>query len=422
MNHSFKWHACNNIYNFLFAAAILSALALSNALYVPGKELIYSYRARIDVGTNEPLPYASQFYLEGKLHLQYEAKDSILGRFTDLRFRLYNGELNQRNEYESKSLPVPQETADLLKVFRIEYDESGKLRAITTESGERRYSRNIKKAIASILQLDMLKIQANINKPNAFISEERGIYGRGLVEYNVMLPDKDQIVIQKMQDVKSSRRWYSYFGINAEPQYTGVPVESPVSIESHKKYYLLRTDNKYYIARRLHAHGGIYVHPYSGLYDSQQVQVNQTLEIQDIIPVKQNYVINNGERTDQLEFSFERETEAGTLGISIDRHRENREENIRLVHRLLEGAITYLETNQLTLDAPNVKQGQSINQLNGVLSFLDNPTLEQIFTQLNEKTDARGQKILQIFLQVVPLVGSRATTVFVRNLVRDRST
>ncbi|GLV39118.1 crossveinless d [Carabus blaptoides fortunei] len=397
---------------------ILSALAFSNALPVPGKELIYNYRAKIGVGTNEPIPYASQFYLEGKLHLQYEAKDSVLVRFTDLTFRLYNGELNQRNEYESKSLPVPQETADLLKVFRIEYNETGKVQAITTESGERRYARNIKKAIASILQLDLQKILANANKPNAFISEERSIYGRGLVEYNV-IPEGDVIVVQKMQDVKSSRRWYSYFGINAEPQYTGVPIESPVSIDSHKQYTLVRTDNNLYI-KRLDAHGGIYVHPYSGLYGSQQVQVNQTLELLETIPVEKNYNINNGERTDQLEFGFERETQTGTLDISIDRHRANKEENIRLVQRLLEGVITYLESNQLTLDAPNIMQGQSINELNRVITFLDIPTLEQILTQLKEKTEIRDQKTLQIFLKVIPLVGTRATTVFVRNLVRER--
>lgn len=211
--------------------ALCFALSCISAIPVPGKEIVYDYNARIRVGSYEPVSYASQFILEGKLHLQYESANSLLLRFTDLTYKLYNGKLNQQDEYQSTALPLGKETVDLLRVFRVEYDEDGKLRYITTETGERKFSRNIKKAIASLLQLDRRILQLDWNTPHAFITEERSIYGRGLEEYNI-IPQGEEIVVQKMRDVKNSRHWYSYLGMNVEAQYNSIQLNTPISINS----------------------------------------------------------------------------------------------------------------------------------------------------------------------------------------------
>lgn len=110
-----------------------------------------------------------------------------------------------------------KKTVDLLKVFRIEYDEDGKLQHIATETGEPKFSRNIKKAIASLLQLNHRILQLDWNIPHAFITEE------------YIIPQGDEVV-QKMRDVNNYRHWYSYLG--------HIPLNTPILINSHRQYSL----------------------------------------------------------------------------------------------------------------------------------------------------------------------------------------
>lgn len=87
----------------------------------PEKEFIYDYQANINAGSYKPANFESQFVLQGKLHLQNQNdnQNTVLMKFSDLKYKLYNGKINSHDEYESIFLPLPKEAENLLKTFQV---------------------------------------------------------------------------------------------------------------------------------------------------------------------------------------------------------------------------------------------------------------------------------------------------------------
>lgn len=393
-------------------------LARTDALptLVPaGKELIYGYHARVRLGTFEPAEFASLFMLDGKLHVQEDGK-SVLMRFSDLTFKLYNGELNGEHEEESLPLQLPEEAKTLLKPFRVAYNDDGKIKQLAIDSQDAKFSRNMKKAIASITQLDMKEIKLDSKLPHAFETVETDIYGEGLVRYNVM-PRENEVAVQKMIDVMNSTHWYSYVGVMDDDRFNMDKL--PLSVDSQRKYTLSKDEHGWHI-KRIETHGGIFMNIMKGMSVSQQMATLQRIELLETIPIQTKMTMGE-EHNENLIFKLDPNPDIDCLrDLSFGRSEMTMKEYEKIVLNILDDIVHYLDENQMTMDKPNVKQGQAVNRLHNIMGQMDLTTLEQIFASLEEKTDEHDKKKFTAFQEMIPLIGTRASTMLIRNVIRKQ--
>ncbi|GLV39119.1 crossveinless d [Carabus blaptoides fortunei] len=396
----------------------ISVLVRTDAFtrFVPvGKEITYDYHASVKLGTYEPAEFASLFILDGKLHMQDDGKSALM-RFSDLTFKLYNGEINGENEKESLPLQLPEEAKTLLKPFRVVYNDDGKIKHLTIDSHDTKFARNVKKAVASILQLDMKEIKLDSKTPHAFETVETDIYGEGLVHYNIM-PEENEITVQKMIDVLNSTHWYTYVGVMDEERFSMDKL--PLSVDSQRKYTFSKDDHGWQL-KRIETHGGISMNIMKGMSVSQQMSTIQRMQLLETIPI-QTKISMGEEITEDLVFKLDPKPDTESLrDLSFGRSGMTMEQYQKIVLNILDDLVNYLDENQMTMENPNAKQGQAVNRLHNVMGQLDLATLEHIFASLEEKTDEHDKKKFIAFQEMIPLIGTRASTMLIRNVIRKQ--
>lgn len=384
-------------------------------MYEPGKEYIYNYNAKINVGTFKPAIFASQFILDGKLHVQNHEK-SLFMRLSDLNYKLYNGEFNQHDEYESIALPLPTEAEDLLKPFQMHY-EKGKIENFASNADDHKFSTNMKKAIGSMIQIDMPKIKFDAKIPYAFVTHEDSIYGNVEARYNVM-PDESEMIVQKMLKVQSSKHWMAYFGITENDRYEDIADRSAISIDSHREYKLQKDEHGFYI-NTIDSQGGIFSHMMNGFTETQFMYVNQTLHFANKIPISEKMTLKEETSTaDELSFNIEAdESEETITSLAFGRSAIKMETFEYLIDGILDEVATHTKMEKLNVEPPNIKQGQGINRLHRLMANLDIPAFEKMFLHLQEQSNMEK---FRIFQEMIPLIGTRASIKFVRNLIRKQ--
>lgn len=405
-------------------SALICTFSLGEALtpFIPSeKELIYDYQANINVGTYKPANFESQFVLHGKLHLQNQNdnQNTLLMKFSDLKFKLYNGEINLYNERKSNFLPLPKQAENLLKTFQVGYNEVGKVKYIATQLDDLKFSTDLKKGIASILQIDDKQIKRDANSPYAFRSNENSIYGNVVTKYNI-LPNANEMIVQKMIDVQSSKNWISYFGITNHDRYENYATRQPFSVDAHREYHLVKEEQGY-VLNEIKAQGGFYTHMMKGVSESQYMLVSQRMVLLEMIPIKDKLIISDETAKDDLQYKLHlNENDETLIDLSSGRNELSNEQFESLVLDILREGVNCTKFNHLTPQSPDIKAGQTINRLHRIMAMLDLKSLEKLFVTLGKKLDEYEEEMFLLYQEMLPLIGTRSSIVFLRNLIKQK--
>lgn len=407
------------MYSYLTIFIALTLLAASEAfltLIPTDKEAVYSYRALVKAGTQIPVNYGSVFLLEGKLHIQADTNSTRV-QLRDLTFKLYNGILNHVDELKSKALPVPDEFVDLTKPFRIIYEKSGRVLGISLDDKESENVKNIKKSIAAILQMDMERISLTETVPRGFMAREKSIYHRETDYLYSVVPYGDIIEVEKLHDMPSDGRMFHGMFTNLVPLGCERRMERPVTHDSRRKYILTKKDDRF-VCKKISASGTITFYPFNVKSDAYFVLANQTMKLVDLKPVEKQIELKSETFIDDLTQRMFTEMENGAIhDVTHGRMKVSMDKLMQEMLVMLDDIVKYVRLNHIKVDTPDIKHGQSITRLTRLMMMMDKPTLIQMFEQLIQKKSELDREKLDVFLQILPLVGTRASLMCIKDLI-----
>lgn len=378
------------------------------------KEVVYNWRALVKAGTDLPTPHASQFVLDGKLHLQSNQNATHV-KITDLTCKLYNGILDQVREHEAHSVPV--QVHDLEHPFRVVYDTSGLVIGIATTNQEKEFSRNIKKAIATILQMDESVVKNmghHHHHPHSFVTKEHSIYGRFDVDYTVRSHENGDVEVNKMHDMHEGHHLYQNLFSNNEAGHCDVRYENPIMHDSRKDYWIVKQDG-HHIVKHIHAIGTLVYHPFKAESDHQFIMVNQTFHLHHIVPIQQQLRVESEHFDDHLtHHTFEDRQDGSIHDMTNGRHIVNYEKIMPDVQHMLEDIHEYLHEDHIHTREPDSKRGQLINRVQRLLQHFNLAKLEELHKRLTGEAK-------RIFHHILPLIGTRASVLYIQQLVVKKS-
>lgn len=394
----------------------MSVLTYCNAfnVFAPwDKELVYHYKALVKAGTHLPVPHGSVFHLEGDLHLQAN-NNSTHVKLNNLKYVLHNGDVHHDEEH--KELPLPKEVEDLEKTFKVVYNHEGKAIGIATEKHEKEYSRNIKKAIASVLQLHHSEIKSDV-RHHAFISWEHSIYGPAEVNYNV-LAHHDWVEVHKMQEIPNNHLWRHSI-VNRHELECDIHADEPASSDSQRKYHLHKQeDGKNYIVKHIEASGGIYGYYFEGQSDVHHIFANQTFHLKHSSGISQQLHVKDEHFEHDLTYNMHDDgTNDDTISLDISGGRKHVsvEHILPKIHERLQDVVDYLSKHHVHLSTPDHKKGQAINRLHRLLLHLKVDHLKHLHENIKDKEEIR-----KVFLQILPLVGTSSSVSLIKHLISNK--
>ncbi|KAK4879221.1 hypothetical protein RN001_007367 [Aquatica leii] len=367
-------------------ASILVTTTLEFSVFTSEeKELIYDYNALALVSTNNFKNYTTKFYLTGKLHVQRQTT-SLLLRLSGLTFKLYNGYLRDGHEDSIDEIPVSNEYEDLLRIFKIDYGLNGHVDNITTESRENLHARNIKKALASILQIDFRCVSAN--KTQEFVTEETSIWKNGIVSYNATK------VSEGLEIEKETVGFISAPNQSCSAAHT--------SSNNTSKYFVNNTCLVVNIEN-------------TGTFNFQNhfISFNQTLELTEIDSVTERFQIYD-EETQNLTYVVD---DVVGLGIRKEIMLNGFEVKSSAVYNNIQELI--FELQKIRSDGLNIsKRANYVDRLLYLLRSFD--ALEALYQRI-EDWSLENKEYLDILRQLLPYIGTNASHLLIKRLMQTNS-
>jgi hypothetical protein len=175
---------------FVLLSLVLSSSAyvkrdVGTNLFATGKEFIYDFSLWTDAGSRDYVGFSSGFNITGDLHVQ-NTGNALNVKLTDIKFGLYNGELDYSHLPEINMKAFDQ-LKPLSEPFSVQV-QSGKAKGIVLNDKVDEWAHNIKRGIATALQLDITKV--SISKADNFVTEEETVVGDCQTDY-IVIPGDD---------------------------------------------------------------------------------------------------------------------------------------------------------------------------------------------------------------------------------------
>ncbi|XP_034178642.2 larval-specific very high density lipoprotein [Osmia lignaria lignaria] len=411
---------------------IAAAVAAVPAHFPRGKAVVYKYNADMKAGALQPADSASQFGIECRLKVKHSndptLRNAYLVAMTDVKHGLYNGRVMHFDPVSSVS-PIPDAAKDIQNPFMIVYDENARLQGIKVKDNESTWSVNIKKAIASAMQLDLVNIQMTSPMvPHSFISKENTIHGSCQVAYNVHPKYEEDtaqnvFMVTKMHEPENCTHFVHLKHSHVETEKCHLPEENGTTSVSKRDFEIENQGNAILI-KKLIAHGSIHYIPFQSHSEGHYIMSNQTFILEDVVPDSNVQLSsdNLNEASIIHNFTYSEPKSEYVPGADIDvthgRHVVNPDQIVPKVKKTLDEAADYLKENQIKEKQADWKYGQTINRIMHLMSFLNLQSFEQIFGEFQDATDSKQITMKNIFLGTVPNVGTTASCLFVRNVIR----
>lgn len=370
----------------------------------------------VKAGTSSPAHYSSQFFVHGKLRIQ-SGPSEVYMKFTDLKYTMYNGP--DEKDHDTLELPIRKQTLDLLKPFKVLYNETGNVKALITEEGERQFSRNFKRAIASIFQLEYNKV-VNSKHQESFITKEKTIYGKMPVYYNVIPQENEVLKVHKIHEMKSSHHLYQYLISDKEPDYCEVPYEETLSHGSERQYTITKY-NEQQVVHDISTTGGYFFNPIKNERMGQYINVNHNFELVGIEKIVERYKIIKEYVDEHLMLHMYDEKDDVIHDIYLGRREYPPKHIVSEIETGIFSISSYIKNNHLEAEAPNYKKGQMVNYLLRVLTVADHDNLMEAWNEMiNENEKEISEHNLKIYSQMLPYVGSPASLKFILTLIKEK--
>ncbi|XP_046735154.1 uncharacterized protein LOC124404802 [Diprion similis] len=402
------------------------------ALFPKDKVTTFKYYADVKVGSFESTPFASQFAIAGLLRVIPEVGDKSLKNafYMDLNVThgIRNGAISHSEKIENNLLPLPEVAEVLNDPFLVVFDDNGKVKNLLVNEHETGWSVNIKKSIASTLQLDLsvMKLETPI-KPHVFVTKENTVYGECSVTYNLngvgKLGDKHFTVTKNMDPMSCTKFDQDTFD-SQEFQSCLIPVEEDVNAVS-RRVFQIENNGDHILIHTVQAHGVLNYFPWKAKSEAHYILANQTIELESIESLdsvsSSKFDVQTAVTVSDIAFEKSRSTYAVGAGIdyTYGRHVVNLDIMVTKLIKLLEEAADYMLKNNVEIVSPEAEHGQTMNHILDVITFMDVPSLEQVLNNITGGDFPRNTTVTKLFLHMVPYAGTNATTLFTRNNIRN---
>ncbi|KAJ9599526.1 hypothetical protein L9F63_009998, partial [Diploptera punctata] len=361
---------------------LVFSATLSDALWPPGNEIVYDYHAQLQSTTKFPSASTSQWDLYGKLVVQ--------GEKTRLQYSC--------KKLKYQHIPVHQ----LLQPFILHFEE-GKLVALSVKAGEDEWAINMKRGIAGLLQLD----------PEALLYptttlKENSLHGNCKVEYSSHNMTNNTLSVSKNIDLDSCP---GSGKITHEVLCPNGPPQNTIDVLS-RRWYLLDPlgPNGEYVISSAASEGAVVFQPFN--FQSEvyyiwtwiHVKLTKIGTTENLLSVK-----NGGERV--------------SLNFVLPVGDVSQGRNLPDQQDLISAVISKLHELGESLDPPGLEKNltnlheERVAHILYFLSLLNHTSLNQLYSDLAVGTSYQHETFRNLFLELLPIVGSYDAALLIRDLI-----
>ncbi|XP_077299167.1 uncharacterized protein LOC143920253 [Arctopsyche grandis] len=398
-----------------FVILLLAVLGVARGnIFMLQEEVEYDYKALVQASVQKPSFYTSEYLINAKIYVT-GITDGVLVKLLDVTHTVYSGIGDGWRE--SNKLPIKSDAESITKPFVIHYDRNGKIVEVLTDINDNLWSVNIKRAISSLLQIDLNKLDSSKVKPYGFYSKEQTVYGNCQVLYTVDPKTQKNNIITKHHTASSCQTFEWDLNIDANSNKCEDNQEEPIT-HSSERYYDIEIKNKDIIINHIEGFNSILFTPFNANSDTHTILINQTLhklsnkKLANHVEVDKQNMQKNGISTEFFE-------QNKIYDLTGRRQIFNKEIIMSKMRMALEKVHTYLKTSHVRLSDNTYEQHGNVNYLLRQLRYMDEDCLKHCYEKIADFKHEEDSEIMDIFLKLLPHAGTYASTTFICNLIKE---
>lgn len=269
------------------------------------------------------------------------------------------------------------------------------------------WSANIKRAIASLFQLE------GSSQTGAYVSNEFGLYGLCPTEYYVV-NRTDALLISKIYDMDRCAPYPGgIFNVRSNIPLNLCEEKQPLTAMTSRlgDYRLMKTLNSKYLLTSIKAETKSNVQATESYYP-QFIFTKINFDLESNGPIEQEITFNATEKVFLSDFTFvpPKEATGGRAPKSSD-------QIIKIVNDFLVELSTRLEDIQPNFDEPYM---EIVSEIIRLIETLDYDGLKKLYDQIDIGTSYIQETSRNIFLEILPRVGTSSSVLLTKHLVMEK--
>ncbi|KRG01396.1 uncharacterized protein LOC6573593 isoform X2 [Drosophila mojavensis] len=390
---------------FVFLFLVIDVGRAFNIIGV-NKQMLYEYVGNVLVGSKpqdegHPAPPTTGWIVRGKLTLQRQSELVMAAALV-----IDDVTLNNSGEkfLQNKEMYPPY------KPFKIILTKEGTISHVVFKEGDPIWSMNFKRAIASTLQFQ-------IKSSGAFVVDETGIHGQCQTEYFVS-NKTNYISIRKTPELKTCLPYSEAVHItrsNVPPNTCEFDHQKSVIIGNEAIYGILPHNETGYFLSMAHAKGTTLIHTFESTGEAQYINSELLLNFQNETPIDNPIDIETSMSTETSNLQLQPlEINDPTGG----RNPQQQETLISAAAGLLDNLAEALESTEFKFNEP---YDSTLSDVIKLLSEMDFESLKKLYTEVDIGTSYRQETIRNIFHEIIPRIGTKASVFLTRHLVKEKT-
>ncbi|XP_052835811.1 uncharacterized protein LOC128252259 isoform X2 [Drosophila gunungcola] len=371
------------------------------------KQMLYEYVGNILVGAKaldegHPAPPTTGWTVRGKLTLQRQSELVMAAALV-----IDDVTLNNSGEkfLQNKEMYPPY------KPFKIALTPDGAITHVVFKEGDPIWSMNFKRAIASVLQFQM-------KSSGAFVVDELGIHGTCRTEYFVS-NRTNYISIRKTPELKTCKPYSEAVHItrsNVPPNTCEFDHQKSVIIGNEAIYGMLPHNETGYFLSMAHAKGTTLIHTFESTGEAQFINSELMLNFINESPIDNAIDIETSMAAEPSNLELQPLDPNDPTG---GRNPQQQETLIAQAGTLLDSLAEGLETTEFKFSEP---YDSTLSDVIKLLSEMDFDSLTKLYREVDIGTSYRQETIRNIFHEIIPRIGTKASVFLTHHLVINKLT
>lgn len=418
-------------------AAVLALVALAHLALAYESDKLYKYDFEGVVNTkiaDDEKPQYAGYAIRSPLTIERSGSNELTLALGETKYATYNGLFGDLEQL-SKSLEYkPIEKANALsKPFKIYLDgANGAVQAMDVYKSDDKWMTNFKRGLLGFVQL---KIKDAPSSPDAandqikyFTTNEKSVFGECATQYVVTPESSNSLHVSKTRNWDKCKQRHVYRSLPIDS------VECPAADKHDYKYSssvfdfkLNKTSDANYYVRKARLDETSTYSPWTQKAHSHQIKTHFFLNLVDIENGKAGKQPEDGaERSDVLAYDAPETNDFYAFSDLTTAH------HLAHVHQTsasVEQAFTVFEElekehkqytqafgGELSFDyQENSRMPQLFMRLNEMVGTMDTNKIEQLYS----KVDESGETHKKIFWDVMSVVGTNPSFMFMKKLITD---
>ncbi|KAH8265516.1 hypothetical protein KR038_009680, partial [Drosophila bunnanda] len=371
------------------------------------KQMLYDYEGNVLVGAKpqdegHPSPPTSGWIVRGKLTLQRQSELVLAAALV-----IDDVTLNNSGEkfLQNKEMYPPY------KPFKIVLTPEGAISHVVFKEADPIWSMNFKRAIASVLQFQM-------KSSGAFVVDELGIHGTCRTEYFVS-NKTSYISIRKTPELKTCKPYSEAVHTtrsNVPPNTCEYDHQKSVIIGNEAVYGMLPHNETGYFLSTAHAKGTTLIHTFESTGEAQFINSELLLNFQNETPIDNPIDIETSMGPEPSNLELQPLDPNDPTG---GRNPQQQETLVAQAGSLLDILAEGLESTEFKFSEP---YDSTLSDVIKLLSEMDFDSLTKLYREVDIGTSYRQETIRNIFHEIIPRIGTKASVFLTHHLVVNKMT